>query len=77
VLDGGEYVGNNFGIFEYHADLVTINAASAAVAPSIKALGTGEFFWLGQNSQYVVLLSLKNDAVIRIPVTEIIISSVY
>jgi hypothetical protein len=76
VLDGKAYVGHNFGIFDYHADLVTIDPASMVVAPSIGKLGTKEFFWLGENSQYVILYSPKSRSTIRIPTTAVVITSV-
>lgn len=75
VLAGRSYPGSQWGTFDYHAEPVTITPSADSAAASIGKLADEQLFLLGQNAQYVVLYAPKSRSTVRIPVTQIIVTS--
>jgi hypothetical protein len=80
VLRGKNYFGSHVGLFEYHAEIVSVRPASGKPAKSVKYLAGKKVFLLGQNSQYIILYlpscGSPNGWTMRIPVAAVIVTNI-
>jgi hypothetical protein len=75
VLGGREYVGAQFGLFNYSAELVRVNAISQAQEQGIQSLVGKSLFLIGQNTQFVILYSPATHSITRVPIASVIVTS--
>lgn len=75
VLQGRSYLGSQIGLFDYHAEKVTIRPASATTKNILINLTGKQVFLLGENAQYIIIYLPGSRLTTRIPVSAVIVSS--
>jgi hypothetical protein len=81
VEHGGRVFGTQIGLFDYHAQLVTVHPDAPSNTSSLEQLIgplTGPHaitYLLGQNAQYLIVYSKAKDETVRVPVSEATVSS--
>lgn len=81
VEQGGRVFGTQIGIFDYHAQMITLHPDSASNQQSLQSLigplagPKAITYLLGQNDQYLIVYSLAKNETILVPNSEATVSS--
>ena len=68
VINGtAETTGNQYGLFDYNVESVSVAAARSEDKASINPLVGKKLYLLGQNAQYVILYVPQLQATVRVP----------